>query len=57
MIPSTFNFERQAENINVFDFKLEVEEYERISNLDRNARLYDPKYYKEYERGCYPYFD
>ena len=41
----------------VYDFKLSESEYEAIDSLDRGARMYDPKYYKEYERECYPYFD
>ena len=57
IIPSTFNLDRQKENLNIFDFKLSEDDYERITELDKNARMYDPKYYKEYERDMYPYFD
>ena len=57
VIPSSFNAERQRENLNVYDFTLTEEEYERVTDLDEGARIYDPKYYAEYERPCYPYFD
>ena len=33
------------------------EDYLSIDKLDKGARMYDPKYYKEYERDMYPYFD
>jgi 2,5-diketo-D-gluconate reductase A len=57
IIPSTFNPERLKENFNVYDFKLKDEEYDGITALDKGARMYDPKYYKEYDRDFYPYFD
>jgi len=37
------NFDRQQENLNVYDFKLEDEEYRSISKLDANKRFYGLK--------------
>ena len=41
----------------VYDFTMEQGDYQAIDGLDQGARMYDPKYYKEYERDKYPYFD
>lgn len=57
IIPSTFNKQRQLENLMVYDFTMEQGDYQAIDGLDQGARMYDPKYYKEYERDKYPYFD
>ena len=57
VIPSSMNRDRQKENLDIFDFTMTHEEYERVTLMDEGARMYDPKYYSEYERPCCPYFD
>ena len=57
VIPNTYNTSHLEQNYRVWDFKFSSEDYEKISDLDISARLYNPKYYKEYERDYYPYFD
>ncbi len=56
-IPNSYVLDHVKENFKVFDFKLSTQEYEQITLLDKGARIYDPKFYKEYERDYYPYFD
>jgi hypothetical protein len=41
----------------VFDFSLTKEEYESISALDMNARLYNPKFIDGFGWNSLPYFD
>ena len=49
--------ERLQENFQVYDFTLTPEEYQSISSLDRNARLFNPKYIDGYGWNNLPYFD
>lgn len=57
IIPKTTKVARLAENINVWDFKLTEEEYESISGLNKDARFFNPKCFKEYGWNFLPYFD
>lgn len=57
VIPKTTKVERLAENLNVFDFKLEEEEYKQISGLNKDIRLFDAKYIDGYGWDNLPYFD
>ena len=57
VIPKTTKIERLTPNFQVFDFTLSEEDYERINGLERGARFYNPKYYKEYGWNNAPYFD
>jgi alcohol dehydrogenase (NADP+) len=42
VIPKSTNFDRVAENINVFNFKLSGEDMEKINELNKNYRFVDP---------------
>ncbi len=57
VIPKTTKVERLPENFQVFDFNLTDDEYKTISNLDRNARLYNPKFMDGFGWNLMPYFD
>jgi diketogulonate reductase-like aldo/keto reductase len=57
IIPKTTKVERLSENFNVYDFTLTDEEYASISALDRNARFFNPKVFKEYGWNYLPYFE
>ena len=57
IIPKTTKVERLQENFQVFDFSLTKEEYESISALDMNARLYNPKFIDGFGWNGLPYFD
>lgn len=43
-IPKSTNKKRILENFDVFDFKLEEDEMEKIYTLNTNARMYDGSY-------------
>ena len=55
IIPKTTKVERLAENHKVYDFSLGEDDYKQITGLDRNARLYNPKFFGSW--GNVPYFD
>ena len=57
IIPKTTKVERLSENINVHDFKLSDDEYESISALNQDARLFNTKTFKAYGWNYAPYFD
>jgi len=57
IIPKTTKVERLAENFQVYDFTLSDDEYKQITALDRNARLYNPKYMNGFGWNCIPFFD
>lgn len=57
IIPKTTKVERLAENFQVYDFALTEEEYESISALNRNARFFNTKVFKEYGWNYLPYFE
>lgn len=57
-VPKTSRVERLAENFRLFDFELDSQDLESISNLDRNQRFNDPGVFCEKAFGCfYPIFD
>ena len=57
MIPKTVKVERLAENLQIFDFTLTDEEYQQISDLNRNGRTHDPKFIGAPGWNNIPYFD
>ena len=57
IIPKTTKVQRLQENFQVFDFSLTKEEYESISALDMNARLFNPKFIDGFGWNGLPYFD
>ena len=57
IIPKTTKVARLGENIEVYDFKLTPEEYASISALNKNARFFNTKAFKEYGWNHCPYFD
>ena len=57
IIPKTTKVERLQENHQVYDFTLTKEEYESISALDQNARLFNPKHIDGFGWNNLPYFD
>ena len=56
MIPKSTRAERLAENLNVFDFELTLEDAARISALDRHARYNDPGEFCKGMGGSYPIY-
>ncbi len=57
IIPKTTKVERLAENLQVYDFAMTEEEYQSISSLDKNARFFNTKAFKEYGWNYLPYFE
>ncbi|GAB5404938.1 MAG: aldo/keto reductase [Aureliella sp.] len=53
VIPKTANPARLAENIDLFDFSLSVDEMSAIASLDQNRRFNDPGVFCEQAFGCY----
>lgn len=43
VIPKSLSFERQNENLHIFDFELNQDEMSRIFNLNKNERLTNPE--------------
>lgn len=54
-IPKTVKTTRLGENLNVYDFKMTEEEYASYDELDRNARIFDPRFMPGY--GEVPYYN
>ena len=48
VIPKTAKVERLSENLRVYDFELTKEEYEKIDELNCNARFFNPKNWASY---------
>ncbi len=57
VIPKTVKLERLGENIQIYDFTMTDDEYAAITSLDKNARLFNPKYIDGYGWNNIPYFD
>jgi len=55
-LPKTTKIARLQENHDCLGFKMEEKEYEGISDLDRNARTWDPVRMGHPEYGGIPYF-
>lgn len=53
VIPKTSNPKRLAENIDLFEFELSVEEMKTIAGLDQNRRFNDPGVFCEAAFGCF----
>ncbi|XP_048002182.1 aldo-keto reductase AKR2E4-like isoform X2 [Leguminivora glycinivorella] len=47
-IPKTVNPKRLEENINIFDFKLEKDEIQRVNTLDTNTRFTLPSFWQNH---------
>lgn len=56
VIPKTASLHRLRENLDIFDFKLEEEEYNSITKLNKNMKLYDPEYMNVAGWDDTPYF-
>ncbi len=57
VIPKTTKLERLEENIQIYDFTMTDEEYKKITALNRDARLFNPKYIHGYGWNGLPFFD
>ena len=57
VIPKTAKVERLSENFLCYDFTLTDEEYNQITKLDKEARLFNPVHIQEIGWNNLPYFE
>jgi diketogulonate reductase-like aldo/keto reductase len=55
VIPKTTKVGRLTENFDVYSLKMTEEDYEKISTMNKNARIFDPKFQNWY--GQTPFYD
>lgn len=48
---------RLTENISVYDWELTDEEMKKIDDLDRDMRLYNPKFIKDFDWNNMPFYN
>jgi len=49
--------ERLTENISIYDWELTDEEMKKIDGLDKDARLYNPKFIKDFDWNNMPFYN